>query len=196
MSSRIVDGARPGRPLGQPTLPCEGGARLRPWSANDCPALLLAYRDPLIRRYAPALIEDRGHAHGVVATWSGLWLDGAGASWAICSPGNALLGAVVFVLRDAVSGRAETGYWLMPEARGRGLATDALRTASVAVFCAFGWHRLEASHAVGNERSCAVAVRAGYRAEGVLRQSQYYPDSGTWSDEHLHARLAGDVSRW
>lgn len=190
MTAASAAGRRPRR---QPTLPLGGGLRLRPWGAADAAGLVLAHRDPLVRRYATSIVTDRVQAQGVIASWSQLWSQGAGAAWAIGGPSAGdVLGALVFVVRDAVSGRAEVGYWLVPPGRGRGLATAALRLGSETVLACFGWHRLEASHAVGNERSCAVASRAGFRAEAVLRQAQYYPDAGEWVDEHLHARIAGD----
>jgi RimJ/RimL family protein N-acetyltransferase len=52
-------------------------------------------------------------------------------------------------------------------------------------------HRIELCHAVANPASCRVADRAGYRAEGTLRESYRYGD-GRRYDEHLHARLATD----
>ena len=180
------------RPRRQPTISLSPAVRLRAWTALDAPALLLAQRDPLVRRYATTIVSQRSHAQALLTAWAALWPIGDGAAWALADAGDTVLGAVIFSVRDRVSGRAEAGYWLVPEARGRALATQALTAGTDVVLSAFGWHRIEASHAVGNERSCAVARRAGYRSEAVLRQAQFYPDAGTWSDEHLHARLATD----
>ena len=44
---------------------------------------------------------------------------------------------------------------------------------------------------MANPASCAVALRAGYPLEGLLRQSFVYGD-GQRYDEHLHARLVTD----
>jgi ribosomal-protein-alanine N-acetyltransferase len=60
------------------------------------------------------------------------------------------------------------------------------------VFEHLGWHRVELYHAVENGRSCAVARRAGFPFEGVMREAMRYPVDGRWSDEHLHARLVSD----
>ena len=176
----------------EPVLQLPHATALREWTSRDAPALELAHRDPLIRRYATTIVTSRAQAEAVLTTWTNLWPAGGGAAWALADRGGSVLGALIFVVRDRVSLRAEAGYWLVPEARGRGLATAALRAGTDAVLAGLGWHRVELSHAVENARSCAVARRAGYRPEGVLRDAQYYPDSGTWSDEHVHARLATD----
>jgi RimJ/RimL family protein N-acetyltransferase len=84
------------------------------------------------------------------------------------------------------------GYWLLPEGRGRGIATSALRRTTPVVFRRLEWHRIELYHAVENKRSCGVARRSGYVAEGVMRSAMRYPADGRWSDEHLHARLVTD----
>lgn len=177
----------------QPRLALEGappGVAARPWSLADAPALVLAHRDPLVRRYATTLLDDRSQATATLAGWGGLWQDGDGAAWALVNRSGELLGGLTFALLDPVSRRGEAGYWLAAGARGRGVATVALRAGTALVVGALGWHRVDASHAVGNERSCAVARRAGYAAEGTLRDAQFYPDTGAWSDEHLHGYVS------
>ncbi|CAM5284183.1 hypothetical protein STENM327S_02656 [Streptomyces tendae] len=46
---------------------------------------------------------------------------------------------------------ARIGYWVLPEARGRGVATGALLLASRWSYAELGLHRLELGHAVGRE---------------------------------------------
>lgn len=176
----------------QPHLDLPGGLRLRPWRADDAPALMLAMRDPLIRHYAGSLVDDRPDALRRVQRFTHLWADGDGAAWVIGDQGGQLLGSVRFGLRDPVLACGEVGYWLLPQVRGRGVASAALRAGTTAVIRGLGWHRIELHHAIENDRSCAVARRSGYRAEGVLRSAMRYPSDGRWSDEHLHARLADD----
>lgn len=176
----------------QPEFPLPGGLRLRAWLAEDAAGLVLAMRDPLVRRYAGYLHDDRTEAMRTVQRWAVSWRDGDGASWVVSDPGGQVLGALRFGLIDAGLGLASVGYWLLVEARGRGAASAALRCGTQAVLDGLGWHRVELYHAVENERSCAVARRAGYRPEGVMREAMRYPVDGRWSDEHLHARLASD----
>ena len=93
---------------------------------------------------------------------------------------------------DPYQADAEIGYRTAPWARGRGYATEAVTLATAWAFGEFSLIRIELAHAVTNTASCAVASRAGYALEGVLRQSFVYGD-GERYDEHLHARLASDT---
>ncbi|MGI5394323.1 GNAT family N-acetyltransferase [Streptomyces sp. CA-251251] len=89
---------------------------------------------------------------------------------------------------------ARIGYWVLPEARGRGVATRALLLASRWAFAELGLHRLELGHAARHAASCRVAERGGYAYEGLLRGAMF--EAGrhdTFRDAHLHARLATDA---
>jgi RimJ/RimL family protein N-acetyltransferase len=177
----------------QPTLMLDGDRlRLRAWTPGDAAALLVALRDPLVERYSGYLLRDRPHAVRTVQAFAAAWGEGTGAAWALSDAGGTLLGSLRFGLSDPAMGLGTVGYWLSPEARGRGVASAAVAAGTEAVFERLRWHRIELRHAVENERSCAVARRTGYRLEGTLREGQRYPCDGRWSDEHLHARLADD----
>ena len=54
---------------------------------------------------------------------------------------------------DAFMRRAAVGYWVLPEARGRRVATRALDLAARWAFTALGLHRIELDHAVGHHAS-------------------------------------------
>ncbi|MYR44480.1 GNAT family protein [Streptomyces sp. SID5910] len=90
--------------------------------------------------------------------------------------------------------QAHVGYWVLPEARGRGVATRALLLASRWAFAELGVHRLELGHALGHGASCRVAERCGYAYEGTMRGAMF--EAGrhdAFRDAHLHARLATDA---
>lgn len=176
----------------QPEQKLADGHRLRPWTTTDAPVIPLAMQDPLVRQYASQLLDDRDAALAAIHAWSDQWGQGTGAAWAITGPGEQVLGQIRFGLFDQHLGTGSVGYWLLPEARGRGLASAALTRASGTVFRRMGWHRIELYHAVENGRSCAVARRGGYPLEGLMREAMRYPVDGRRSDEHLHARLASD----
>jgi [ribosomal protein S5]-alanine N-acetyltransferase len=177
----------------QPAVTLADGVRLGSWSPSHVPELLTAFVDPLVRRYAGVLPQGRPDALDLLRRYTGLWATGEGVAWALLDGSGSVLGAVTFGLGDAELGTGSVGYWLSPHARGRGLASSAVRAGSRVVFERLGWHRIELRHAVENERSCAVARRCGYRLEGTLRDAMRYPVDGRWSDEHLHARLSTDV---
>jgi len=180
------------RPHRQPTIALPLGLRLRPWAQSDAAGLVLALRDPLVRHYAGFIVDDRGQALARIQRSASAWLDEVGAHWVISSASGDVLGSVGFgqIPNGVESG--SVGYWLLPEVRGNGVVTAAVRASTLAVLAHLGWRRIELYHAVENERSCGVARRSGYVFEGVMRDAMRYPDDGRWSNEHLHARLITD----
>jgi ribosomal-protein-serine acetyltransferase len=89
---------------------------------------------------------------------------------------------------DRVNGVCRCGYWLAPEARGRGLATRALASLLDHVFGDLGLHRVELRARTDNVRSRQVARRLGFRFEGVLREVERNADGHR--DHALYAMLA------
>jgi RimJ/RimL family protein N-acetyltransferase len=87
--------------------------------------------------------------------------------FAICEDDGPPLGGVAASADDDF--RAGLGYWLLPEGRGRGLATRALRRLSVHLLEETACKRCELWVDVENTASRRVAERAGFRFEGVLR---------------------------
>ena len=65
---------------------------------------------------------------------------------------------------------AEIGYWVAPEARGRGVAPTAVRAVCRWAFSTKGLELIEWRAEVGNEASRRVAEKAGFRMEGELRK--------------------------
>jgi RimJ/RimL family protein N-acetyltransferase len=90
-------------------------------------------------------------------------------------------------LRDAV----EVGYWLLLEARGRGVATRSVRAAAEHAF-GHGVYRVEAHVRVGNAASERVLDRAGFVREGVKRRYLRRGGETKKHDATLFARLADD----
>lgn len=119
---------------------------------------------------------------------------GTSASYRITDESSdTTLGHVGVNVIDHVFRTARVGYWVLPEARGHGVATRALRLAARWALTDLGLHRLELGHALGHEASCHVAERCGFPYEGTLRGAMF--EAGrhdTFRDVHLHARLATD----
>lgn len=64
----------------------------------------------------------------------------------------------------------EIGYWLSRDAMGRGIMTRAVGMLEQYGFDALGLNRIEIYVDTENQPSQAVAMRAGYTREGVLRK--------------------------
>jgi RimJ/RimL family protein N-acetyltransferase len=82
---------------------------------------------------------------------------------------GSILGGVTLRHFDPMRGTIEVGYWLFAEARGRGLATRAVRAVAREAFASGIW-RIEAHVRIGNDASERVLERAGFTREGVRRR--------------------------
>lgn len=191
-SSDIPDAVPAGRmaDVGQPALGLPGGPELRPWRPEDADALLTAGQDPAIRRWNLFTVADRAEARQRIARMHERWRAETGAVWSIARPGGAPLGLIGLNDVDLAGGGAEIVYWLLPEARGAGLAVSATRRLTQWALHDLGLHRLRLCHSTANPASCRVAERAGFAFEGTMRGALRHADG--WHDQHLHARLASD----
>jgi len=171
----------------QPELPA-GDLLLRPWTAADADALLVAYADPAIQRWHARSVESRSEAEDLIAYYNHGWRTETSASWAITDP--AVLGRVAFRIVNLAEGTAEIAYWVTAAARGRGAAVQATIALSQWALDDLGLHRLDLLHAVANTASCRVADKAGYTYEATMRSAVLHADG--WHDMHLHAQIAGD----
>jgi RimJ/RimL family protein N-acetyltransferase len=82
---------------------------------------------------------------------------------------GSIAGGVTLRHFDPMRGTIEVGYWLFADARGRGLATRAVRAVAREAFASGLW-RIEAYVRVGNEASERVLERAGFTREGIKRR--------------------------
>jgi RimJ/RimL family protein N-acetyltransferase len=103
---------------------------------------------------------------------------------------GSFLGIAVAPSIDAPARTVELGYVIAPAARGRGAATEALRLLVPWAFDGLGARRLELLISLENEASKAVARRAGFVFEGVLRGMHFKDD--LWEDTEIWSRLPGD----
>ena len=174
----------------QPTIEARG-LTLRPWREQDAGVLVRAYGDPEIRRWHGRSMDAREARERIAESHDG-WREETRAEWAVLAGGAEPLARLVLKDLDLRDGSAEVGYWVLPEARGQGIATRALQTLSDAVFAKLGFRRLELEHSCANAASCRVALKAGFTAEGTRRGAVLHGDG--WHDMHLHGRLASDTS--
>jgi ribosomal-protein-serine acetyltransferase len=114
-----------------------------------------------------------------------------GLSWtATIRQSGALCGAIAFHLFDRPNRCGSIGYWLDAAYSGRGIMTEACRALVSEGFSRFHLHRIEIRCAVGNERSCGIPQRLGFREEGLLREREWLHDR--WVDLRVFAMLEQD----
>jgi RimJ/RimL family protein N-acetyltransferase len=131
---------------------------------SDVPAVLEAATDPYIPQVTtvPAEGGERAARAYVSRQWARA-RSGQGYSFAICAP--SAVGQIGLWPREDV---ASVGYWLVPAARGRGLAARALAVL-VGWASANGHRSLEVFVEPWNEASLATARRCGFTEAGMVR---------------------------
>ncbi|MEV6835705.1 GNAT family N-acetyltransferase [Streptomyces sp. NPDC051133] len=176
----------------QPVLPLPGGRELRPWRLDDADAdaLLTAGMDPAISLWNLFSVGSRAEARARIERLHARRRAETGVVWAIAPHSGPAVGLAGLNHVDLAGGTAEVLYWVLPEARGAGLAVEATRRISGWALDELGLHRLMLCHSTANPASCRVAEKAGYTVEGTQRSALLHADG--WHDQHLHARVAGD----
>ena len=117
--------------------------------------------------------------------------EGTREAFAIVDADGGFLGFAAAVRIEAETQTAELGYIVAAAARGRGVASAALRELSAWAFSELAALRLELLIGVENVASKRVAERAGYTLEGTLRSLQVKP--GVRGDMEIWSRLASDA---
>jgi RimJ/RimL family protein N-acetyltransferase len=174
----------------QPTL-TGARVRLRPWRADDVDAVFAACQDAEIQRWTQVPVPyAREHAEGFVSGIAAeTWAEGGGLFAVEPRDGGRLVGSIgLFPPSD---GFAEAGYWTAPGGRRQGYTAEALGLLCAWAFDEVGLRRVELVVDPDNAGSRGVAERAGFRAEGIVRQR--FLHRGQPSDVVLYARLATDA---
>lgn len=147
--------------------------RLRPWRPDDAPRIVEACNDPRTSHWlgrlpspytladAEAYLQDRIE---VLAT-------GTAVGWAAADPASDLALGSVSLFELTAGRQAEVGYWTHPDARGRGVMTEAVTLAVRHAFGPLGLRRLTAFAAVDNAASRHVIETNGFRIVGVERHA-------------------------
>lgn len=165
---------------------------LRPLAPTDEDAIFEACQDPEVTRWTSVPSPyQREHASGFIDETIAAWQAGRDPTFAIVDrASSALAGCIGLVGRD---GAYEIGYWLAPSARGRGVATAAVKLISEWAIRRLGVDRIGLLVYVGNDASARVAEKAGYRREGLLRR--YADQRGQRRDVIVYSLIADDIAR-
>jgi RimJ/RimL family protein N-acetyltransferase len=110
---------------------------------------------------------EEGRAY-IERQWSRLE-DGVGIALALTDAATDEAVGHVYVAVRPQPGVVGLGYWVVPDARGRGFASRAARLASAWALGPLGASRMEAWVRTDNEPSLRTVASAGFMREGVLR---------------------------
>jgi RimJ/RimL family protein N-acetyltransferase len=166
--------------------------RLVPFGEQHLSGLQLLVDDPTVRRYTrvPDPVPD-----DFVEKWVDRYARGRVENTAISFAienfaDGTFLGLAVAPYLNLDEHSAELGYILSSAARGRGVATEALRQLTAWAFEEQQLFRLQLFISVSNDASKRVAQRCGYQFEGVLRG--LYLKQGRHEDTESWSRLVTD----
>ena len=166
---------------------------LRPWREADVPAQLDAFSDPFFLRFSDWAPRTEADARAYLAAHEQARRRGEQIELALVEPHDegVVLGGGSLNNVDLREGRAAIGYWLAPHARGRGVATHAVRLISRWAFEELQLARLELTCGPDNVASQRVAERCGFTREGVLRS--HLPFKGARRDTVVFSLLPWEL---
>lgn len=152
-SERLVLRApRPGDGEALNAAVIESLAELRPWMPWAMQAPTLADSEEYVRRSA---VKYAAREDLLLLLW--------------CKATGALIGGSGMHRIDWEVPAVEIGYWVRTSRAGQGYITEAVNAITTFAFDVIGAHRVEIRCDERNERSAAVARRAGFELEGILR---------------------------
>lgn len=165
---------------------------LRRFEAGDLDAFYAYHSLPETARFLPGEAKSYTKSMESVGKYANFVFEKEG-DW-IClaieaedSPG--LLGEVVLKWLPGC-GQAEIGWSLAPEARGRGIASEAAAALLKLGFEELGFHRIDAKLDALNTASAALCERLGMRLESTQVDKWHY--KGQWATEVVYAVLADE----
>jgi RimJ/RimL family protein N-acetyltransferase len=171
----------------------DGVVRLRPMADADLAAVVAACQDPEIHRWTRVPNPYReAEARGWLSDQARKRAAGEGVELLIVDEADErLLGSVGAVRVDFEEASCELGYWVAREARGRGVATRAVKLLANWIFETLPIDRVQICAEPANDASRRVAERAGLTFEGVLRS--YVVIKGRRRDMAMYSLLRTDV---
>jgi RimJ/RimL family protein N-acetyltransferase len=159
---------------------------LRALVADDLGNHLRLYGDPRVVRYlyeepqdSVAAEEHLKHRLAAQLPDEGAWLN-----LAVEHDGR-YLGEVGVCLVSRAHRQCEVGYVFLPEAAGRGYATEATEAMVELAFAELDAHRVSGRLDARNDASARVLARLGMRREALLRENEFV--KGEWTDEVVFA---------
>src|SRR5436190_5073143 len=164
------------------------GIRIRALRDEDAEAFAAATHDPEIvahsglpSPHSPDSARELLHRYNASGDFVQVAIADAGT--------DALLGTVILFNVTRHEARCEVGFWLVPDARGRGVATTAVGLICDWAIRAWGIERFDAHSDVDNPGAHAVLERNGFSREGVLRG--WGARGADRVDAYMYGRLGG-----
>jgi [ribosomal protein S5]-alanine N-acetyltransferase len=149
--------------------------RLRAFRAADVDRIVEACSDPVTTDWLGSLPRPYGRPNALayLEAIGEMAAQGAGVAWCLADPvDDRCLGSISLDGLNGYAHRGEIGYWAHPEARGRGVVTEAVRLVTQHAQSSGLATSLMIRCARGNTASRRVAERAGYSKIGIQPRSE------------------------
>jgi [ribosomal protein S5]-alanine N-acetyltransferase len=169
---------------------------LREFEAADWEPVLEYQRDARYLRFYPWRERTPEDALEFVARFVGWQKERPRHRLQLCvclAETDEVIGNVGLRKPDAGAATAELGFEMAPAHWGRGYATEAAGALLGFGFEEWRLHRVSAHCIAENAGSARVLEKVGMRAEGRLRESEYF--KGRWWDVLLFGMLRSDFTR-
>lgn len=170
------------------------GIRLRPFRESDADDVVAGCGDPLTQRFVPGLPQPYTRADALrwITEGSVAARVAGGLAYAVADAAtDRLVGGIGIARVVPERAQGEIGYWVVPSARGRGIASAAATALAARALENGGLARLELLTDLENTASQRVALAAGFTREGIRRSAGPAVGGGR-SDLVVWARVAGD----
>lgn len=160
---------------------------IRPFTADDWPAVHAYTSDPTVMHFLPEELMDAEQTRAFINENLGAK---AQHHPVILKANDELIGH--FTFHTWYSDRIyEIGWVLHPDYHGQGYATEGAAVLLQHAFEHLNVHRVIATCQPENPASYRVMEKLGMQREGLFRQCIERPD-GTWWDEYFYAILADE----
>lgn len=171
----VTDDREAQRAVPPPTLHTDR-VWLRPTREADGARVAVAMTDPAMRHWMSLTRPvDEDDCRLRSAQRSLIERDRWGIYWTICAPQTDELAGRISI-QNIENGEGEIGYWLHPDAQGKGLMSAALRQITRWALTEGGLRHLAVQVADGNEASVRVALAAGYQPVGTWHRREVLGD--------------------
>jgi [ribosomal protein S5]-alanine N-acetyltransferase len=175
IATLVRDDPRVPRPWLHPIEIHGTAVRLRAFRSSDVDRIVEACSDPRTAYWLVSMPRpyQRHNAFSYLESIGELAARGAGVAWCIADPrDDRCLGSISLDGFNGYAKRGEIGYWAHPDARGRGVVTEAVRLVTRHAGNSGLARSLMIRCARGNLASRRVAERAGYTKIGVQPTSE------------------------
>ncbi|MEJ3744542.1 GNAT family protein [Actinomycetes bacterium KLBMP 9797] len=168
---------------------------VRPTEATDAKAVGEVFADKQVQRWLP-FPKECGPIDG--AAWCTEAAkerrdSGSGDHYAVVRrEDDRLVGCLWTKRTDWVARVTEVAYAITPEARGFGVAPEAVCALAIALLLEHGFQRVEVRVAPGNTASRRVAEKADFTYEGLLRNAGHVHSGRV--DLEVWSLVAADLS--